>query len=88
MIKNNYVLRDSGGDTILIGRDVIGENITPGVMWIVRNISCSTLDDTSGSDRADVVTLTVVVPGDYLRMIINTPYLAEDVVWKKKSKPR
>lgn len=71
MVKNNYVLGDSGSGTVLISGYVIGKDIPPGVMWIVGNIPFGVLDDAGGPNRTDVMAFTVIVPGNDLGVMIS-----------------
>ena len=71
MVKNDFILGNRGGSAVLITGDVVGEYITPSIMWIVGNITSGVLDDTGGPDGADVMAFAVIVPRDYLGVIIS-----------------
>lgn len=52
-----------GCGTVFVGVDVVGEEVSPGVVGVVGDVAGGTAGDGAGSYGADVVRFAKVVPG-------------------------
>ena len=64
-------LRGGGGVAVFVGVDPVGEHFAEAVVRHASHVTFGTGGETACAEGADVVTLAVVVPGDYLNQTID-----------------
>lgn len=66
MIIDNLLHSHCGGIAVLVGGDVVRQEIPPGIVRIRQHVTLGVKDDGLRSDGADVMAFAKVVPGDDL----------------------